>query len=91
MNQLINTVELVKQLVGHEYLYFDSPVTVRPTEISYPFNAWAVCAGPDNKLYVMDSDEEWRPVEDNLLGRQLIGLLEEKVKAISAKMGRAIA
>jgi hypothetical protein len=56
-------IEIVKTLVGHDYLYFDHAVEIRTTPHSMPFNAWAVCVSPQNKLFVMDNEEQWHEVE----------------------------
>lgn len=56
-------VDIVKELVGHEYLYFDSAIEVKVTPHSFPFNAWAVCVSPKDELFVMDSDEQWHKAE----------------------------
>jgi hypothetical protein len=84
--QLTDTITLVNDMVGQGHLYLDQAVSIRPTKISYPFNVWALCAGPDHKLYVMDADQQWHPLENNLLGRQLIGLLHQRVQSIHQKI-----
>ena len=56
-------IEIVKELVVHEFLYFDTPIEVKVTPHSFPFNAWAVCISPKDELFVMDSDEQWHQVE----------------------------
>ena len=56
-------VDIIKDLVGHEYLYFDSPVEVKTSPHTYPFSSWAVCVSPANALFVMDADEAWHQVE----------------------------
>ena len=56
-------VDIVKSIAGNDYLYFDNAVEVKSTPYSPPFNAWAVCASPDDRLFVMDNDEEWHQIE----------------------------
>jgi len=56
-------IEIVKELVGNEFLYFDSAIEVKVTPHSLPFNAWAVCVSPKDELFVMDSNEQWHQVE----------------------------
>jgi hypothetical protein len=90
-NLLQEIIDAVKDLVGHEYLYFDKAVSVRRNEFSYPFNAWALCTGPDGKLYVMDSDEQWFPVEDRPGDEQLIVALRKKVFSLPQVKERRIA
>lgn len=62
-NILMDCVELVKDLAGHEYLYFDTALEVKTSPHSYPFQAWGVCVSPRNELYVMDSSQEWHRIE----------------------------
>ena len=82
-------VEIVKELVGHEFLYFDTAIEVKVTPHSFPFNAWAVCVSPNNELFVMDSDEEWHQVEltdDNAL---VIGSLYQRLKLMRISYAKA--
>ena len=55
--------DIVKELAGHEFLYFDTAIEVKVTPHSFPFSAWAVCVSPKDELFVMDSDEQWHKVE----------------------------
>lgn len=57
--------EIVKDLVGHDHLYFENAVEVKITPHTFPFNAWAVCVRPPpaEDVFVMDSDEQWHKVE----------------------------
>lgn len=56
-------IDIVKDLVGNEYLYFENAIEIKVSPHSHPFAAWAVCASPKDELYVMDSDEQWHQVE----------------------------
>ncbi len=56
---LASCIDIVKSLVGHDYLYFDQPVEIKTTPHTHPFNAWAVSVSPKDDLYVMDDNEEW--------------------------------
>ena len=56
-------VDIVKDLAGHEFLYFDTAIEVRVTPHSFPFNAWAASVSPKDELFVMDSNEQWHKVE----------------------------
>lgn len=83
-------IEIVKELVGHEFLYFDTAVEVKVTPHSFPFNAWAVCVSPDNQLFVMDSDEQWHQVEltdDN--AALVIGSLYQRLKLMRISYAKA--
>ena len=83
-------IEIVKELVGHEFLYFDSAIEVKVTPHSFPFNAWAVFASPNNELFVMDSDEQWHQVEltdDN--AALVIGSLYQRLKLMRISYAKA--
>jgi hypothetical protein len=56
-------IDIIKDLVGNEYLYFDNAVEVKVTPHNNTFHAWAVCVGPKDELYIMDSDESWHMIE----------------------------
>ena len=83
-------IEIVKDLVGHEYLYFDNAVEVKATPHTHPFNAWAVCVSPSEDLYVMDGDEQWHQVEltdDN--AALVIGSLYQRLKLMRINYAKA--
>lgn len=65
MTQIIfyNCIEIVKSLVGNEYLYFDSKVEIKTTPHTPAFAAWAICVSPADKLFVMDADEQWHELD----------------------------
>lgn len=83
-------IEIVKELVGHEFLYFDTTIEVKVTPHSFPFNAWAVCVSPKNDLYVMDSNEQWHQVEltDDNVGL-VIGSLYQRLKLMRISYAKA--
>jgi len=83
-------IDIVKELVGHDFLYFDSAIEVKVTPHSFPFNAWAVCASPDDKLFVMDSGEQWHQVEltdDN--AALVFGSLYQRLKLMRISYAKA--
>lgn len=83
-------VDIVKDLTGHEFLYFDTAVEVKITPHSFPFNAWAVCVGPKDELFVMDSDEQWHQIElkdDN--AALVIGSLYQRLKLMRINYAKA--
>lgn len=83
-------VDIVKDLVGHEYLYFDNAVEVKVTPHTFPFSAWAVCASPTNELFVMDSDEQWHKVElQDFNGALVIGSLYQRLKLMRINYAKA--
>ena len=83
-------IEIVKELVGHEFLYFDTTIEVKVTPHSFPFNAWAVCVSPKNDLYVMDSNEQCHQVEltDDNVGL-VIGSLYQRLKLMRISYAKA--
>jgi hypothetical protein len=83
-------VDIVKELVGNEFLYFDTAIEVKITPHSFPFNAWAVCISPKEELFVMDSDEQWHQVEltDNNAAL-VIGSLYQRLKLMRTHYAKA--
>jgi len=83
-------VEIIKDLVGNDYLYFNNAVEVKTSPHSFPFNAWAVCVSPSNELYVMDSDEQWHKTELNDSNAALvIGSLYQRLKLMRVSYAKA--
>ena len=83
-------VEIVKSLVGHDYLYFESSVEVKVTPHTRPFSAWAVCVSPKDELYVMDSDEQWHKVElEDYNASLVIGSLYQRLKLMRINYAKA--
>ena len=83
-------VDIVKDLTGHEFLYFDTAVEVKITPHSFPFNAWAVCVSPKDELFVMDSNEQWHQIElkdDN--AALVIGSLYQRLKLMRVNYAKA--
>ena len=83
-------IDIVKELVGHEFLYFDTAIEVKVTPHSFPFNAWAVCISPKDELYIMDSDEQWHKVElkdENV--SLVIGSLYQRLKLMRVNYAKA--
>jgi hypothetical protein len=83
-------VEIIKDLVDHDYLYFNNAVEVKITPHSYPFSAWAVSVSPADELYVMDSDEQWHKAELNDTNAALvIGSLYQRLKLMRVSYAKA--
>ena len=83
-------VDIVKNLVGHDFLYFESAIEVKTTPHTYPFNAWAACVSPKDELYVMDSDEQWHKVElDDMNAALVIGSLYQRLKLMRINYAKA--
>ena len=82
--------EIVKDLVGHDYLYFDTAVEVKTSPHSFPFSAWAVCVSPKDELFVMDSDEGWHQVElEDVNASLVIGSLYQRLKLMRIQYAKA--
>ena len=83
-------VDIVKNLVGHDILYFESAVEVKTSPHTYPFSAWALCASPKDELYVMDSDEQWHKVElEDMNAALVIGSLYQRLKLMRINYAKA--
>lgn len=83
-------VDIVKELAGHEFLYFDTAIEVRITPHSFPFNAWGACVSPKDELFVMDNDEQWHQVEpedDN--AALVVGSLYQRLKLMRVNYAKA--
>ena len=81
---------IVRDLVGNEFLYFDTAVEIKVTPHSHPFAAWAVSVSPKDEIYVMDSDEEWHKLEledDN--AALVIGSLYQRLRLMSVQYKKA--
>lgn len=86
----LECIDIVRNLVGNEYLYFDSAVEVKVSPHSFPFAAWAVCVSPKNELYVMNANEQWHQVE--LYDEQaslLIGSLYQRLRLMRIQYAKA--
>jgi hypothetical protein len=82
--------EIVKDLVGHDYLYFETPVEVKTSPHTFPFSAWAVCVSPKNEMFVMDSDEQWHQVElEDVNASLVIGSLSQRLKLMRIQYAKA--
>ncbi|HVG42849.1 MAG TPA: hypothetical protein VM888_14650 [Chitinophagaceae bacterium] len=82
--------DIVKDLAGNEYLYFDTAIEVKTTPHTYPFSAWGVCVSPDNRLYVMDNNEEWHEVKaDSGNATLVIGSLYQRLQLMRVRYAKA--
>ena len=89
-NILQECTDIIKDLVGHEYLYFDSAVEVKVTPHSYPFYAWGACVSPSDSLYIMDSDQEWHEVAlSDTNAALVIGSLYQRLKLMRTSYAKA--
>ena len=89
-NILQECIDIVKDLVGNEFLYFDSAIEIKLSPHSYPFYAWGVCVSPTNALYVMDGNEEWHEVDPAVGNAPLvIGSLYQRLQLMRRKYAKA--
>jgi hypothetical protein len=83
-------LDIVKNLVGNEYLYFDSAIEVKVSPHSFPFAAWAVSVSPKNELFVMDNNEQWHQVElADDYASLVIGSLYQRLKLMRIQYAKA--
>ena len=84
-------IDIVKDLAGNEYLYFDTAVEVKITPHSFPFSAWGVCVSPDERLFVMDSDEQWHELELTEDGNAalVVGSLYQRLNIMRTQYAKA--
>jgi hypothetical protein len=83
-------IGMVKDLVGHEYLYFETAIQVKLTPHSFPFAAWAVCVSPEDVLYVMDAEEQWHPFSGSDANAALLaGSLYQRLRMLRRNYKKA--
>lgn len=83
---LTEIATVVRSLVGHDYLYFDTALEVKLSPHNWPVNLWAVTVSPNDEVYVMDGGEEWHKVEetDALIIPSLYQRIKQLKKQIAA-------
>jgi hypothetical protein len=57
-------IRLIKELVGHEFLYLDTSVLIKTTPHTWPIQIWAVCVSPADEIYLMNGLEQWDKLEE---------------------------
>ena len=83
-------IHIIKDLVGHDYLYFDTAVEVKTAPHSYPFAAWAACVSPANELYLMDAEEAWHKLELTDTNANLVlGSLYQRLRLMRVQYAKA--
>lgn len=82
-NILQECIDIVRDIAGHEFLYFNDAVEVKLTPHSPAFSAWGACASPDDQLYVMDRDEVWHQLElEDVNASLVIGSLYQRLRLL---------
>lgn len=85
MKKLI--IDMVKSLVGNEYLYLEDALKVKKTPHSPEVRIWGICVSPKNEIFLMDSNEQWFELEEteDLNYHLVIASLYARMKVISKK------
>lgn len=79
-------LEMVKGLVGNEYLYFEDALTVKKTPHTSPVNIWAISVKGD-KIFLMDRNEQWFELEESDINYSLVvASLWARLKVMSKKV-----
>lgn len=87
---LQESIDIIKDIAGHDYLYFNDAVEVKTTPHTHPFAAWAVCVSTNDELFVMDSDEEWHQVSlEDMNAALVIGSLYQRLKLMRIHYAKA--
>ena len=82
--------EIVKELVGHEYLYLDTAVEIKLTPHMPPVRIWGVSLSPAGDLFVMDQEECWhKPDLNDNHSALLIGSLYQRLKLMRIRYAKA--
>jgi hypothetical protein len=80
--------KIVRDLAGSDYLYFDSPLMVKMNPHDHNnVTFWAVCASPDDRVFVMDAGEQWYELEAR--EQALINTLYQRVRFMEHKLKTA--
>lgn len=80
-------VDMVRAIVGKEYLYFEDALKVKKSPHTPEVNIWGICVSPDDEIFLMDANEEWYQLEgDDLNYNLVIASLWARMKVISKKV-----
>lgn len=83
-------IEIVKDLVGHEYLYLETAVEIKLTPHNYPLLVWAVCISPKDEMYVMDANEQWHQLTlQDVNASLVVGSLYQRLKLMRINYAKA--
>lgn len=84
-------IEIVKGLVGTEFLYFDTSLVMKSSPHTYPVHIWAVCVSPNDEIYLMDGFEQWEKLEETDRNYdQVLSTLFQRVSRIEKQFKTAI-
>lgn len=89
-NMYDECIDMVRSLAGGSNLYFEAPLEVRLSPHSFPFSAWAVCIGPQDRLALMDGSEEWHEIEKgNNSDLAMLASLYQRLKLMRINYAKA--
>lgn len=57
--------EILKELVGCEYLHFDEVLQIKMSPHSDPIRLWGASVSPSGKVFVMDAEQDWYEMGEN--------------------------
>ncbi|HEV7620106.1 MAG TPA: hypothetical protein VGO09_00155 [Flavisolibacter sp.] len=87
---LAECIDIIKDMVGHEYLYFNDGIEIKPGPHIHVFTIWGVACSPRNELFIMDNNEEWHRIDLNDLHAQLIiGSIYQRIKLLRINYAKA--
>ena len=89
-NQLQDCIKIVKEWMGNEFLYFDTALQVKYSPHHFPFSIWGLCVSPNDTLYVMDSDQQWYPLDAKTGNDDLvIASIYQRLQWLGSKYAKA--
>lgn len=81
-------IEIIKGLVGNEFLYFSTELEIKLTPHSWPVLIWGVCVSPANEIYLMDASQEWFKLDEN--DDKVLHTLYQRMQSINLTYKTAI-
>lgn len=81
-------IEMVRDLVGEGYLYFDKELQIKMSPHTPAVNLWAASISPAGDVFVMDSNEVWYPVIET--DEAVLQSLYQRIKLISITYKKAV-
>jgi hypothetical protein len=92
MKRLIISIDIIRELVGNDNLYFDQPIVIERPGLSVPINIWAVSVSPASEVFLMDAFEAWHKLEETDLSfPSIVTMLEQRLGSIINNMNKKIA
>jgi hypothetical protein len=84
-------VSIIKDLVGHQFLYFNTALLIKLSPHSWPLAIWAICVSPSDQIYVMDNAEEWHELKTSDINYdKVLSTIYQRVKTIKPTYKTAI-